>query len=168
MKVVVKKSTIQQQGFTLIELVIVIVTLGILAATAAPKFINLTGDAKAASLKAAKGAMESAATLLHLKAKILGIADEGMHYAGNVPQHNPTGKVNTSGFDLSKGYPWVTSIADAAGLSADDWDTDKTIDNAIAFSVKGDDVSVRTCQVIYNRPVSIGLRPVITIDVSTC
>ena len=38
-------------GFTLIELVIVIIILGILAVTAAPKFLNLQGDAREAPLK---------------------------------------------------------------------------------------------------------------------
>ena len=157
----------QQSGFTLIELVIVIVILGILAATAAPKFISLSGDAKAASLKAAKGAMESAATLVNLKARIAGIDHEGITYAGSRPQYNPTGEINNTGFDIFFGYPYVTSIAEAAGLSADDWDRDITINNAIAFSVKGDDVSDRTCQVIYNT-AKRGFRPVITIDVTGC
>ena len=159
----------QQSGFTLIELVIVIVILGILAATAAPKFISLSGDAKAASLKAAKGAMESAATLVNLKARIAGIDHEILAYAGSRPQYNGTGKVNTTGVDLFYGYPYVTDngIVNAAGLSPDDWDTDKTIDLAIAFSVKGDDVSDRTCQVIYNT-AAFGSRPIITIDVTGC
>jgi MSHA pilin protein MshA len=159
----------QQSGFTLIELVIVIVILGILAATATPKFISLSGDAKAASLKAAKGALESAATLVNLKARIAGIDHEILTYAGNRPQYNPTGKVNTTGVDLFYGYPYVTDngIVNAAGLSPDDWDVDKTIDMAIAFSVKGDDVSDRTCQVIYNT-AAFGSRPIITIDVTGC
>jgi MSHA pilin protein MshA len=159
----------QQSGFTLIELVIVIVILGILAATGAPKFISLSGDAKAASLKAAKGALESAATLVNLKARIAGIDHEILTYAGNRPQYNPTGKVNTTGVDLFYGYPYVTDngIVNAAGLSPDDWDVDKTIDMAIAFSVKGDDVSDRTCQVIYNT-AAFGSRPIITIDVTGC
>ncbi|MBM7073074.1 prepilin-type N-terminal cleavage/methylation domain-containing protein [Shewanella sp. 202IG2-18] len=40
----------KQQGFTLIELVVVIIILGILAVTAAPKFINLQSDARKSAL----------------------------------------------------------------------------------------------------------------------
>ena len=48
-----------QKGFTLIELVVVIVILGILAATAAPKFIDLTGDAKASVMRGVEASIES-------------------------------------------------------------------------------------------------------------
>jgi len=72
MKIINKAPLNTQQGFTLIELVVVIVILGILAATAAPKFIDLTGDAKASTIEAVRGSVESATTMVHAKALIAG------------------------------------------------------------------------------------------------
>jgi len=55
--------TKQTRAFTLIELIVVILILGILAAIAAPKFINLTGQARVAALNGLRAAVSSAATL---------------------------------------------------------------------------------------------------------
>ena len=60
-----KKS--KQKGFTIIELVVVIVILGILAAVAFPKFQDLSGDARTAVLNGAKAAVQSAAVITYAK-----------------------------------------------------------------------------------------------------
>ena len=62
----------KQQGFTLIELVVVIIILGILAVTAAPKFINLQGDARVSALAGMQAAIQGANTLVYSKASIAG------------------------------------------------------------------------------------------------
>jgi prepilin-type N-terminal cleavage/methylation domain-containing protein len=63
-------SGIKTAGFTLIELVVVIVILGILAASAAPKLMNMQGDARAATLIAMKGAVRSANNSVYSKSLI--------------------------------------------------------------------------------------------------
>ena len=58
-------STRRSQAFTIIELVVVIVIIGILAATALPRFVDLTGDANSAAVQGVGGALVSAVNLSH-------------------------------------------------------------------------------------------------------
>lgn len=69
MKLINKKQT----GFTLIELIIVIVILGILQVTAAPKFLDLQGDANKATIQGVDGAVNSAISVVYGKAIIGGV-----------------------------------------------------------------------------------------------
>ena len=89
------KSKASQKGFTLIELVVVIVILGILAVTAAPKFIDLQDDAKTATLNAVKASMQSAATIVHSKSLI----------AGNETSATSSVTVNATPIAVAYGYP---------------------------------------------------------------
>ncbi|HIF9521926.1 TPA: type II secretion system protein [Photobacterium damselae] len=63
----------KRNGFTLIELVVVIVILGILAVVAAPKFLNLQQDARDASLKGLEGAIKSTLGVTYAKLATLGL-----------------------------------------------------------------------------------------------
>jgi len=85
----------RQGGFTLIELVVVIVILGILAVTAAPRFLNIQDDARNATLEGLKGSLQGAAGIVYGKAAIKGVEAS--------PSENIT--VNNNEIKTVYGYP---------------------------------------------------------------
>ncbi|GGB54106.1 pilin structural protein V10 [Oceanisphaera marina] len=160
-------------GFTLIELVIVIVILGILGAVAAPKFLNLQGDAYGANLQAVKSSMESAATLINTKAILAG--EDKKEDGDLTSEQSGTG----AAMKLAYGYPTANEIvntleikntgndAEYVATAADDDGSVLISPKARAEEVDGGNEAVSTCAVKYENAEE-GKRPAITIDKSTC
>lgn len=100
----------QQAGFTLIELVIVIVILGILAVIAIPKFVNLSGDAQTAATNGVAAALSSA--------NATNYAARSENAANGVAVSNCTGVAGALlGGTLPTGYT-ITSLAISAGTTS--------------------------------------------------
>ncbi|RUO62427.1 prepilin-type N-terminal cleavage/methylation domain-containing protein [Pseudidiomarina insulisalsae] len=159
----------RQQGFTLIELIIVIVVLGILAVTAAPQFINFSSDARESTVKGAQASIQGAMQLVYARSLVNGTED----LSGQT--------VSTEGgdVDVEFGYPAaaVGGIDEAAGLSSADWtrydstDSGDLTANQAAFAPEGTTPSfdgTDSCHVLYTEAANADTAATVSVNVAGC
>ncbi|QBG36604.1 type II secretion system protein [Litorilituus sediminis] len=173
-----------QQGFTLIELVVVIVILGILAVTAAPKFINLQDDARTATLQGVKAAIESSTALVYSKSLIAGNESDGTGTKA-VPIDATNNAIATVfGYPIAEPFDTTTPAPITAGSIANALDIDIAAnaanpttefvyvefaaDNAVgiylATTVPGTPALNDDCSVTYTTSTGVGVKPVIAVN----
>lgn len=128
-----------QTGFTLIELVMVIVILGVLSAVALPKFIDLSRDARVATLNAARGSISTAMVLVMARSTLDGtsrLADSTVTIGGSV-------------IAIKYGYPaYGQGLLDAAGLT-DPFFANSTMSGKGYVTYYFNDTSSTNCAIPY-------------------
>ena len=142
---------LQQRGFTLIELVVVITILGILAAFALPRFASLESNARAATVDGLYGSMRSASALVHA----VWLANGG----GSLATINLEGSsVNVS----ANGYATAAEIRDALQ------DFTGFTENGAGNFERVDAGTPANCSVTYTNAGTAGTTPSIVQDKTDC
>lgn len=162
-------------GFTLVELIIVIVILGLLAVAAAPRFLNLSTDANIAALEGLSGTLLSAANLTFAKANVDGVAslatssvdidDDGVDDVDTIFGYPSGERVNGIANVVELGEDW------AYGDTFGGTELHITRASIAGFSgITNNNIPVRSpnCYVTYRPPAQLGDRPTVVFITSGC
>jgi MSHA pilin protein MshA len=142
-------SRSKARGFTLIELVVVIVILGILAAFAVPRFTAIEGRAREASIQGLAGSVRSAATLAH-----------SMWLASGSPA---TVNMEGNNIAITNGYPTRAAIRNTLQDT-----TGFTYTAATGTFTRNGARIPANCRVTYTGPAAANLGPTVVVVVTGC
>lgn len=137
----------QQRGFTLIELVVVIVILGILAAFAVPRFMGMEGEARASTVKSFGGSLRAAAALARGKCQAQDCGAAGVVQVDGVNVR------------MVNGYPNAATIQLTVDLTTAGFGNPATVNGGRRFLKTGGGPN---CWVQYNPAVNANSAPTVT------
>jgi len=136
-----RRKRLAQSGFTLIELIVVLVILGILAAFAIPRFANVNAEARQAAIRGLAGSLRSSSALVHGLAMARGLTAAS----------GQTVQLEGADVDLVHGYPAATPAGIGNSVLNLDGFTQTAGTGTMTYVPENAPAAPATCRVVYTQ-----------------